>query len=77
MYLDHFNSICMQVCVFWRDFHLENLFIHTDPFSTTVWEKINANSCTGTSFLLTVLSKTGLCMGNGPFIFEKDIKLTK
>lgn len=80
VYLDHFNSICMQVCVFWSgcslsDFHLEHLFIHTDPFSTTVREKIN--SCTGTSFLLTVLSNTGLCIGNGPFIFEKDIKLTK
>lgn len=39
VYLDHFNSICMQVCVFWSDFHLENLFIHTDTFSTTLREK--------------------------------------
>lgn len=44
VYLYHFNSICMQVCVFWSgcslsDFHLEHLFIHTDPLSTTLLEK--------------------------------------
>lgn len=65
------------MCVFWRDFYLENLFIYIDLFSIIVWEKINVNLCIGILFLLIVLLKIGLCMGNGLFIFEKDIKLIK
>lgn len=68
------------MCVFWSgcslsDFYLEYLFIYIDLFSIIVWEKINL--CIGILFLLIVLLNIGLCMGNGLFIFEKDIKLIK